>query len=203
MNLDSLLISNFGNHTFDDVDGIIKYLEDLESKGITGYLAGGWLRDNDNNIPTKDVDIFITNSDHDTRFEIEDMLHYKAKYHGNYGDSDMRDDVVGVVCSERQGVDVVLMEQDSIVDIIDNFDVSICQIYAELVDGKLEVYASKEYLDWKEKGIIYSYTNIPTSQDHIDRVEAKFKVELTPIDSNKNKIEMVHVGSYGKSTDKL
>jgi len=197
--LDTFNLSNFHDHTFDDITGIIMFLESLKAKGITAYLAGGWLRDQDNGIETKDVDIFLTGSDHGVRWKVEDMLHYDSSYYGNYNKCDMRDDVIGVLKSEKQGVDVILMEQESIVDIIDNFDTSICQIYGELVDSKLKVYASKEYLDWKDKGIIYAYIDIPTSQDHLDRVEAKFNVKMTPIDSKKNKIEMVHIATYEKT----
>lgn len=194
MSLD--LLPMFKRHTFDSVEGIIEFIESLKAKGMKGFLAGGWLRDQDNGIDTKDVDIFIVDADDSTRWDVSPMISY-TKYYGNYGECEMRDDVVGVLQSEKNGVDVVMMEQDCIVEIINNFDVSICQIYGEVIDGKLEVYASKEYLDWKEKGIIYQYTDIPTSQDHIDRVEAKFNVKLTPINSNTNKIEMVHVKTYG------
>lgn len=176
-----------------NIDGVKNILNSLKVNGYTAYVAGGWIRDIDNGIEPKDVDFFVV--DDIDYMDVRDCLVADgyvrmdaSRYHSNYGG--MRDDVDGVIKCHGSGIDVVMMNSGSIEDTCLNFDVSICQIYCKLDDnGDLVVYVSKDYLDWVNDGIIYKYTNILTTENHLSRIKAKFNVDLIPKISDS--IEMV------------
>lgn len=165
-------------------DDCLKLLKALNSQpGINAVVAGGWVRDKNNGIEPKDIDIFVMNGNRSFvsyTMEREGFYHDTPRYYGNYEECDMRDDVEGVLKYKDYDLDIIFMEQDDVEDVILNFDVSVCQIWAQLEGDELVVYATQDYLDWIEKGIVYQYTDIPTTEDHLDRVREKFDVELTP-----------------------
>lgn len=166
-------------------------LRDLKNCGYEAYVAGGFIRDILNGIAPKDVDVFITGQvDGSVSAKVLQRQH-GGRWFRNYGDMDMRDDVHGVLKVDDT-LDIIMMESFKpnatligpntydIYDTVKNFDVSICGCFGKLVGDGLEVYVTDDYLDWKDKGIIYHYTNIMTTQNHLDRIKNKFNVELTP-----------------------
>lgn len=157
-------------------------------------VAGGWVRDKLNGIEPKDMDIFVMSGNRDLiEHDLElNGFYGNARYFGNYENCDMRDDVEGVLQYHRLGMDIVFMEQFDIEEVVENFDVSVCQIWAELEDDSLVVYASRDYMDYKERGIIYQYSDIPTTDDHLNRIRAKYGTELTQIKSHE--VERVRIG---------
>ena len=157
----------------------------LTKNGIDAFVAGGWVRDMFFGIEPKDIDIFVNKGSTavSERVNVEHILNSyqyasNGKWYPNYEHNDMRDDVEGVIKYVSSGLDIVLMKTDTIEDVISNFDVSICQIYAKLIDGKLMMFASKDFMDWGSRKLIYQYTDIPTSDSHLERVRAKFNTEL-------------------------
>ena len=184
---------------FADCVNVLREINNIP--GTQAYVAGGWVRDKLNGFEPKDIDIFVTGVS--THTEVRNRLMYAPgyfleapKYYGNYQECDMREDVRGVLKYKDSELDIIFMSQLDIVHVIDNFDVSVCQVYGELnEDGEIDVYASKQYLDWIERGIIYRYTNVLTTQDHLDRVQHKFNTELTPIELEQGQLEVVKIGT--------
>lgn len=188
--------------TFDEVVCVLETLNELDN--CEACIAGGWLRDKLNGVQPKDVDVFVCGEI--TRGEIENSLFFKyigspslmltPKYYGNYEECDMRDDVVGVLKYEKVNLDIIRMSSKNVEDIIDNFDVSVCQIYGKLNElGQIDVYVSRQYMDWVDHGIIYHYTNIPTSESHLNRVREKYNVDLTPVKYKHGQMEVVKIGT--------
>lgn len=149
-------------------------LEILGDAGFDAAIAGGWVRDIDNNIQPKDVDICIL-GDVD-----EDSLPYlgltdTGSWYPNYGGMRMRDDVKGVIKYDMDDVDIILMKPHSWEQVTGNFDVSVCQILAKLNSrGELEVYASDSYKAFKNGAPILRFLTVPTCDSHVQRVRDKF-----------------------------
>lgn len=165
-------------------DDCVKLLKSLNKQpGIDAVVAGGWVRDKLNGLEPKDIDIFVMDGNQQFvkyTMEREGFFHDTPRYYGNYENCDMRDDVEGVLKYKDYDLDIIFMEQLDIEEVVENFDVSVCQVWAVLEGDDLVMYASKDFMDWKEKGIIYQYTDIPTTEDHLNRVREKYDVELTP-----------------------
>lgn len=180
------------------IDTVTTILKRLNDYSIPGFVAGGWIRDMVNGIEPKDIDIFVPNGYETFHRQIRSCLMYEViehpRYYPNYQDFDMRDDVIGVLKYKQSDIDIIIMDHHSVEDIIFNFDVSVCQIYGKLGDSGIDVFASEDYLDWVQRGIIYKYTDIPTTENHLERVRSKFNVELTPKTSDQIKRTISHIG---------
>lgn len=157
----------------------IKILKTFKYHNIDAFISGGWLRDNLNNIIPKDLDIFINNSeliyDIMSCFDKTEYKSYPETY-SNHLYSNMREDVISVIKYEELNLDFIIMKNTTCEGVVSNFDTSICQIYAKLSDDEktLDVFVSNEFLEYIKNRIIYLYTNIDTSEDHINRIKSKF-----------------------------
>ncbi len=180
------LLKILGTEPVKGFDDCVNILQTLKEDCIDAIVAGGWIRDKLNGVEPNDLDIFVLGNP--DRYEVEQAVSYCdfhqwndcPKYYGNYNDCDMRDDVVGVAKYKERDLDIIIMKQRCPIEVISNFDVSVCQLYGILNGDKIDVYASSDYMDFLNDGTVYEYTNIPTSEDHLDRVRAKYKTELTP-----------------------
>ncbi len=174
-------------------------LEILERMGLEVYIAGGFVRDILNGIEPKDIDIFVIGSDGSkcatTVATINDQYQESGcSWYTNYGNSVVREEVQSIF-KVGEELDIVFMQPSyyhqigflnfvvknyEITDAVLDFDVSICGCYAELnEEGDLDIFVTEDYMDWVDKGVIYRYTNIPTTDGHLQRVADKFKTPLT------------------------
>lgn len=148
---------------------ILKYFED---ENITAFIGGGWVRDEILGRKSKDIDVFVLNTDKDFKH----LFTNDCKVITNYENMVMRDDVFKLYQYPSLNVDILSMNNPTIEDVLENFDVSICQAVCILEDDKLVYKVSKDFMDYINKGIIYRYVNIPTSDNHLDRVKKKFNI---------------------------
>lgn len=180
------LLNILGTEPVKSFADCVNVLQTLKDGCIDGIVAGGWIRDKLNGVEPKDLDIFVLGEPDRHHVEVTMMncdfhtWNDTPHYYGNYENNDMRDDVVGVTKYKERDLDIIIMKQDSPIEVISNFDVSVCQLYGVLNDGKIDVYATADYMEFLDNGTIYEYTNIPTSEDHLDRVRAKYGKDLTP-----------------------
>lgn len=179
------------------VGKVINHLQKLNTNGVTAFVAGGWVRDYMNAVKPKDIDIFVVGNG----VTVDELKSIDIDYFGitrtfgnseSSGNSGMREDVVGVVKYDDLDVDIVVMKAPTMEDVVNNFDVSICQIVGVLEGDTISVYATDDYLDWGRKGVIYHYTDIPTTENHLERVRKKYNVELTEILARK--MPLVKIG---------
>lgn len=178
-----------------EVGQVIKHLKALnENPNHKAFVAGGWLRDVLNGVTPKDIDIFVVGENltldnvkslNPTQFSMVRTMH-------NSGNSNFRDDVIGVNQFPEHGVDVICMRVNTVEQVVENFDVSICQIAGVLNGDHIDVYATDDYLDWGRKHVIYQYTDIPTTDNHLDRVRAKYNVELT--EATSKPVSLIKIG---------
>lgn len=161
-------------------------------------ICGGYLRDLDHGIESKDIDIFLLAQEVDdichtvlepldlflqagglvaTSFEDENGLPTRSPqvFFNSASGSNMRDDVIGVKKYYEEELDFVVMQADNWPQITKNFDVSICQIVCRLEEGKLNIYASDSYMAHKKgEGEILRFYPVPTCDSHVARIKAKF-----------------------------
>ena len=172
-------------------DLVCKILTDLRSIGFKAFVAGGYVRDKLLGKETKDIDIFVL-QDY-TRYwsTVLDMFGMKdrARVIGNYGDMCFREDVEVLIKVDNLNLDILHMKSETIEDVLINFDTSICQCYGVVEDGRLVYYVSEDFMDYINNNIVYKYTNIPTTDDHLKRVKAKIGVEFT--DKVSESIELI------------
>lgn len=175
-----------------DYNAAIEALKEVERHGFKAIIAGGWLRDRLNGVEAKDLDIFVLGVHNREDFPFSQQsyvaLYDDMRYFGRYDDSVMREDVLGVLKYKSKMIDHVLMKTYTAREVIYNFDVSVCQIWAELEGDRLKVYATQDYMDYVNYGIIYVYTNIPTCESHLERVRLKYNTELIPSTFNNSPI---------------
>jgi len=155
-------------------------LQGLKKKNLDAYIAGGYTRDAILNRSPKDLDIFIVNSDNYTKEDLEQIYTAEnspfsgCRFFPNYLDSHLRDDVFCVYKDDVNCIDYIIMNTTTIEEVIFNFDASICQCYAKLEDGKLNYYVSGRFKHYQQTGIIEVYTDVPSTEDHIERLKSKF-----------------------------
>lgn len=190
----------------------IDYLKNVlfateEATGYPSAIGGGYLRDLDYGIESKDLDVFIIalpmSSELDLISNMQEVVDSKIEtldlslrmsglvdysvltkdprwFQNSPSGSNMRDDVVGVKKYYCSDLDFVLMRADSWKDVTKNFDVSICQILCRLEQGKLNIYASNSYMRHKKGSPILRFYPVPTCNSHVARIKAKFgKVQGT------------------------
>jgi len=176
------------------VGDCVEILQHLSDRGVTAFVAGGWLRDKDQGLSPKDLDIFILNPGGRCikNIRVGDAILGSHDLFPNYPESPMRSDVEYVMKYPNHDIDFIVMHSQTIHDVIEHFDLSICQIWGVLVDGHIDVYASKHYNEWNNNKIIYRYTDIPTCDAHLNRVKRKFGVEFTKVVSGD--FEAVKIG---------
>ncbi len=147
------------------------------------YVAGGWLRDYLLGVEPKDIDIFIASpskAPFSTSSYTSNVLfdhygwkvncHLTSEYVEN---SSLREEVDYLLKYTSEDVDVIGMKT-GLFEFLNNFDMSICQVYGELVDGEIKIYASKEFTDFKKDKIIHQYEHILQREDHVARVVEKY-----------------------------
>jgi hypothetical protein len=195
----------------------IEYLKEVltvtsSATGCEAAICGGYLRDLDYDIESKDLDVFIMVPptrhslgtldllqcavDEDIekikamKWDLDSHLvmyglvategstpdHRSAQWFGNSeSGSNMREDVIGVKKYYCSDLDFVFMEVNEWEKVTENFDVSVCQIMCRLEKGRLNVYASDSYMAHRRgTGDIVRFYPITTSDNHIDRIKAKF-----------------------------
>lgn len=179
----------------------------LHNLGLKAYVAGGFVRDYLNGITPKDIDVFVIGNVHQDDYLKQELLNTfgVGKWYKNYNTMDMRDDVISLLKIDSIDLDIIFMkyykgdnifylDKYSIIDTIRNFDVSLCQCYIQLNNGELEFYVSEDYMDWKNNKICYRYIDVETTDNHLDRVKAKFGIDSF-VEKCKNKdLKVVKVG---------
>ena len=149
-------------------------LKELRSRGLDAAICGGWIRDIDNNITPKDIDICVLGVTEDSNPDII-IEGETGTCFPNYGGMNMRDDVACVIKYYNTDVDIIIMKPDTWEEVTGNFDVSICQIICKLDDDDvMHVFASDSYLGYKKGGPILRFLTIPTCDSHVQRVRDKF-----------------------------
>ena len=148
----------------------------LKSFGIDAAICGGWLRDIDNNIKPKDIDIFVIGDiKYEEVFNPDTVKDIDGHWYGRYEGSNMRDDVNGVLKLDNNTLDVIFMKQKSWEEVLGNFDVSVCQILCKLDnDNNMKVYCSDSYLEFKKTGKPVRFMQVDTCDGHINRIRKKF-----------------------------
>lgn len=187
------------NHS---VDYLKRLLSGLQEKDITAAIAGGYLRDLDHGIESKDLDIFVLSNGAEFVRErcvvdgvledggfldepVESGLFTFEKQQGfenSASGSNMRDDVIGVKKYYDHELDFVFMDALSFNHVSANFDANVCQIvcrldfdtHLPLEERKLQIFASDSYISHKRGGNVMRFLEVPTCDGHIERIRAKF-----------------------------
>lgn len=149
-------------------------LTKLQDKGLTAFIAGGWARDTILGKEPKDMDVFVLNNLSTNKLDEVFDSHCTIIHNSQY--LKMRDEVIALYKYDNLNLDVLLMSNPTIEYVLENFDVSICQAICVLENDKLVYKVSKDFMDYINNRIIYRYTNIPTSDDHLYRVKRKFNI---------------------------
>lgn len=154
------------------MEAIRQELIRLKNLGMDAVVAGGYVRDNILGKNIKDVDYFILNCEERER-DIELELSDIESEYDNYGNMNVRDDVLKII-KTKDGDDYICMKDD-LHSTLRNFDCSICQacIFVDARDN-LQVRVSKDFMDYILSNTIYFYSDIKTSESHIERVRDKF-----------------------------
>jgi len=143
----------------------------LHQAGYRAYIAGGYLRDLDNSITPKDVDIFVvgctTDQVLDNILSISRTIVNTAYPCKNYGG--MRDDVLGFI--KMESMDIICMKSTTIESVVLNFDASLCHIYST-IEG--DVYISQDYAEYVKHGKWFMYNDIITTYSHGARIVDKY-----------------------------
>ena len=169
-----------------------------QATGCEVSICGGYLRDLDHGIESKDLGVFVLAQGaedicHTVLEPLDLFLQAEGlvanKFEDNKGlptrspqvffnsasGSNMRDDVIGVKKYYCSDLDFVFMSATDWPQITKNFDVSICQIVCRLEEGKLNIYASDSYMAYKKgEGEILRFYPVPTCDSHVARIKAKF-----------------------------
>lgn len=166
---------------------VVDILSEAKEQGLYAFVSGGFVRDTILGKPIKDIDVFVL---HGKRYKFESIdtvlpdvsannLMLPLKY-GNYrtiggSGTNIREDVLNIEQYPYSQVDVIYLNHITPENACYNFDCSICQCYAILNDnGELEIRVSKDFMDYVNNNIIYLYSDIQTTDSHIDRVKNKY-----------------------------
>jgi hypothetical protein len=174
-------------------DTALDVLKIAKRQGVNAFIGGGYVRDTLLNVTPKDIDVFVLGHNDLT------LAPYGYDWPSHLGGSgdNLREDVIGIEKYENKDLDIIYLSQDSYVRACNNFDLSICQCYGILSEDEssIDFYVSEDFEEFQKNNIIYQYSNIKTTQSHIDRVkekypDAEYKVKSLPFLGNKfNKVE--------------
>jgi len=149
-------------------------LTKAKEQNLVAFIGGGYARDTILNKPIKDIDVFVLSSLCPLAPTLELSCYGNRTNLGGSG-GNLRDDVVYIEKYDDKDVDVIYMDQESILNVCYNFDTSICQCYTILNDeGVLETYISEDFKQYLDNNIIYLYKDISTCDSHLERIRAKF-----------------------------
>lgn len=154
----------------------IEVLKHAKRQGVTAFIGGGFVRDALLKREPKDIDIFVLNSQNlSLNLDFPSGVYGTPKHIGGSGDN-LRKDVIGIEKYEDSDLDIIYLNQPDIKSACYNFDMSICQCYAILSDDEsdLEYYVTLDWYSYYTDKIIYQYSNIQTTEGHVDRVKQKY-----------------------------
>lgn len=153
---------------------VVDILSKAKEQGLCAFVSGGFVRDTILNKPIKDIDIFILPTP-DNFLSLDLPATYGSFRNIGGSGSNIREDVVGIQQYLQSKVDIIYLQQESPESSCYNFDCSICQCYAVLNDnGELEIRVSKDFMDYVNNNIIYLYSDIQTTDNHINRIRDKY-----------------------------
>ena len=167
-----------------DLDKLIALAKECERLGA--YLAGGCVRDYLllPGTKAKDYDIFISNTLGNGTYVNTSLFGQGYRVSDDFISNKTRDEVLAVDKYDHVNVDVILMDKSTVEGMIATFDSSICQVWLEVVDGHTVVMCSPDFLHYLVTGDWILYTDIETSQSHVDRLIAKFGVHSIEMESS-------------------
>ena len=152
---------------------VLDILTKAKEQNLVAFIGGGYARDTILNKPIKDIDVFVLYADELSFLTLTPEYGSVANLGGSGGN--LRDDVVYIEKYDDKDVDVIYIEQSSILNVCYNFDTSICQCYTVMNDeGGLETYISEDFKQYLDNNIIYLYKDIKSCDSHLDRIRAKF-----------------------------
>lgn len=150
------------------------------SKKTKGNLVGGAIRDMylfKDISQVKDLDVFYSSPyDEDGILEkAENLGEWIHLSKGALETSNVRDNVNSITKFNNGLLDLVFCKETCVRDIVKAFDSSICQAWIEHSPcGTPHLYVSKDFLDYAIFRKWYVYEDVPTTQNHLDRLVAKF-----------------------------
>ena len=152
---------------------VLDILTKAKEQNLVAFIGGGYARDTILNKPIKDIDMFVLSSLDTLALTLTPDYGSVTNLGGSGGN--LRDDVVYIEKYDDKDVDIIYMDQSSILNVCYNFDTSICQCYTVLNDeGGLETYISEDFKQYLDNNIIYLYKDIISCDSHLDRIRAKF-----------------------------
>lgn len=164
---------------------ILDVLAKAKQQGVNAFLGGGWVRDTLLGKTPKDVDIFVLGEQSTflTKYFPKHVTHHpldvgasygKSVDYGGSGDS-IREDVDKIEKYDIGDLDIIYMKHSTILSACSSFDSSICQCYAILdEEGNLCYYVSDDFKEYEDNNTIYFYSDIQTTEGHIERIKSKF-----------------------------
>lgn len=174
----------------------IEVLKHAKRQGVTAFIGGGFVRDTLLKREPKDIDIFVLScSPFFKLFNLPYSVYGSHTSSGGSGDN-LREDVTMVEKYEMSDLDIIYLDQPTIESACYNFDMSICQCYAILSEDESDLvyYVTSDWFSYYTDKIIYQYSNIQTTESHVERVKQKYpdaEFKIKPLYLHNNEFHKV------------
>ena len=146
-----------------------------EAHRIGGFLCGGAIRDYllMDKPCVKDFDIFVP-VDGKVREPVDlSLFGHAIEMPKDFIDK-TRDEVLGIDKYPGVSVDVIFIDRLNVLEIVETFDATVCEVWVEWVMGEPQVFCSAAFSLAMSDGDWYTYSDVPTTNDHTRRLTAKF-----------------------------